>query len=144
MMRSLPLQTQKLLLAQCFPAGKASLRRNTLVWEGALQPTAVSHVYEIRVTYCLNGRPEVLLLAPNPQQMADALAPGRTLPHVYSYNHPVRLCIYHPKKREWKPSMALAATVVPWAVMWLSFFEDWVCTDVWSGGGEHPETRFLT
>src|SRR6202043_2149851 len=77
---------------------------------------------------------------PNPQQMADALAPGRTLPHVYSYDHPVRLCIYHPKKREWKPSMALAATVVPWAVMWLSFFEDWVCTDVWSGGGEHPET----
>jgi len=25
--------------------------------------------------------------------------------------------------------------------MWLSFFEDWVFTDVWSGGGEHPQIK---
>jgi hypothetical protein len=137
----LSLQAQRLFLAQCFPEAKSMFRHGVLIWEGLLQPTAVSHTYEIRITYSLSRQPEVRLLAPNPQEMADKAIPGRTLPHIYTSDHPVQLCIYHPKKREWKPNMPLAATIIPWTVMWLSFFEDWVCTDVWSGGGEHPETH---
>jgi len=25
--------------------------------------------------------------------------------------------------------------------MWLAFFEDWLVTDVWSGGGIHPNVK---
>lgn len=70
--------------------------------------------------------------------MADAVIPGRKLPHVYAEEPLVKICIFHPNKREWNPRMSLALNVVPWMAEWLSFFEDWVITDVWSGGGEHP------
>jgi len=139
MIQPLSLRAQKLLLEQGFPDGECSVRRNRLVWEGRVQPTAVTHSYDIRVTHELYTLPEIFLLSPNPQEMADAVIPGRRIPHVYSYEHPIRLCVYHPKKREWKYTMPLVTTVIPWTIMWLSFFEDWVCTDVWSGGGEHPE-----
>ncbi len=141
MIQPLSLRAQKLLLGQGFPDGECSVRRNRLVWEGRVQPTAVSHSYDIRVTHELYTLPEIFLLSPNPQKMADAVIPGRRIPHVYSYEHPIRLCVYHPKKREWKYTMPLVTTVIPWTIMWLSFFEDWVCTDVWSGRRRTPRTR---
>jgi hypothetical protein len=137
-MQPLSIQTQKALLAQCFPVGTGRIQRASLVWEGSVQPTAISLSYTIRVDYSLGELPKVSLLSPNAQQLADEVLPGRTLPHVYSHDHPIRLCVYHPSKREWKEGMPLATTVVPWTIMWLSYFEDWVITDVWSGGGEHP------
>jgi hypothetical protein len=141
MMQPLSLRTQKLLLGQGFSDGECTLRRGGLVWEGRLQPTAVSNSYTVRITHAVGRLPEIFLLAPDAQAMADAVIPARKIPHVYSYEHPIRLCVYHPKKREWKYTMPLATTVIPWTIMWLSFFEDWVWTDIWSGGGEHPETR---
>jgi hypothetical protein len=35
--------------------------------------------------------------------------------------------------------MMIANTIVPWSVLWLFYFEDWLCTGEWSGGGVHPE-----
>ena len=36
-------------------------------------------------------------------------------------------------------------TVVPWTSLWLFYFEDWLASNEWKGGGEHPpatsETR---
>lgn len=136
--RPLHLRAQKLLLEQCFPEAKTTLRKNTLVWEGRLQPTAVSHRYRIRISYGLGRAPEIILVEPNAQNIADGVIRGRRPPHIYSVE-PFSLCVYHPKKREWKSSQPLATTIVPWTSMWLSYFEDWVYTDVWSGGGEHPE-----
>ena len=139
MMKPLSLRTQKFLLGQGFGDGRCTIRGDRLVWESRIQPTAISYSYSIRITHELYALPQIFLLSPNPQEMADAVIPGRKIPHVYSYDHPIRLCVYHSKKREWKNTMPLVATVIPWTVMWLSFFEDWVSTDVWSGGGEHPE-----
>lgn len=28
--------------------------------------------------------------------------------------------------------------IVPWTSLWLYFFEDWLATDEWKGGGKHP------
>ena len=39
---------------------------------------------------------------------------------------------------EWNPTMLLSRTIVPWASEWLLFYELWVITGVWLGGGiEH-------
>jgi hypothetical protein len=27
---------------------------------------------------------------------------------------------------------------VPWAYLWLFYFEHWLATDEWQGGGKHP------
>ena len=53
----------------------------------------------------------------------------------------MRLCVYMPSTGEWHPSKALAATVIPWSIVWFGFFEDWVFTNVWSGGGIHPDIK---
>jgi hypothetical protein len=34
--------------------------------------------------------------------------------------------------------MLLDRTIVPWAVLWLYFFEEWLRSGEWLGGGEHP------
>jgi hypothetical protein len=36
--------------------------------------------------------------------------------------------------------MLLATTTVPWALLWLFYFESWLVTGAWDGGGIHPET----
>ncbi|AIQ89412.1 protein of unassigned function [Methylobacterium oryzae CBMB20] len=33
--------------------------------------------------------------------------------------------------------MLLGRTIVPWAILWLWFFEDWLATGEWRGGGVH-------
>jgi hypothetical protein len=34
--------------------------------------------------------------------------------------------------------MYIADTIVPWAALWLVFYEYWLATGLWLGGGEHP------
>jgi hypothetical protein len=36
--------------------------------------------------------------------------------------------------------MRLDLTVVPWTALWLFYFEEWLASDDWKGGGMHPET----
>jgi hypothetical protein len=35
--------------------------------------------------------------------------------------------------------MRIDQTFVPWATTWLYYFEDWLITDEWKGGGRHPD-----
>jgi hypothetical protein len=37
--------------------------------------------------------------------------------------------------------MFLADTILPWAVEWLAYYEIWLATGVWYGGGEWPPRR---
>jgi hypothetical protein len=37
--------------------------------------------------------------------------------------------------------MKLNETYLPWTSEWLDYFEEWLVTDVWAGGGAHPEPR---
>ena len=131
------LMVQKLFLSECFPDAICTIRRDVLTWDGWLQPSAISHRYKIRITYKLGDVPEIILLEPDAQQLADKVISGRRPPHIYGTD-PLRLCVHHPGRRDWKSTQPIATTIIPWTIMWLSFFEDWVCTDVWSGGGEHP------
>ena len=133
----LPLQVQKFLLDQTFTGTLCKITKHELTWEGWLRPSAVSYIYLIRLIYKLGSDPEIFLLEPDPFALADKVIPNRPLPHNYRGN-PLRLCLFLPGNGEWKPIDPLAMTVIPWAVEWLWFFEDWVFTNVWSGGGIHP------
>ena len=75
----------------------------------------------------------MIVLSPNLNQ----LAAGRFLPHVYSIK-PVRLCLNFPSYGEWTLDKSIAETIVPWAYLWLMYFEHWLATDEWQGGGKHP------
>jgi hypothetical protein len=117
-------------------AGHGEVRMNRrLVWRCEVSPTPVSRTYAIRVEYCLGQAPEVFVEAPD----LVALAGGRPLPHIYPPDERQKLCVYLPRSGQWTPSRALTKTILPWTVMWLLYFEDWLGCGVWNGGGMHPD-----
>ena len=77
-----------------------------------------------------------MVVSPDLNELAD----GRHLPHVYS-TKPVRLCLFDPQTAEWSPGASIADTIVPWTYEWLFYFEEWLVSDEWKGGGRHPEVR---
>lgn len=113
--------------------GVGRLRRNQLRWEFAAQPTPLARTYRVRIDYEFGDTPLVHVVHPD---LVD-LAGGRRLPHVYRQKPP-RLCLYLPRAGEWQPHMLLVDTIVPWSILWLFYFEDWLETNEWQGGGVHP------
>lgn len=97
------------------------------------QPTVLSRKYLIRVSYRQYQRPMVIVLEPD----LVALADNRKLPHVYNQSPP-ELCLYLPNTGEWSPEKLISMTILPWSMLWLYYFENWLATDEWVGGGEHP------
>ena len=87
----------------------------------------------MRIEFAQGSIPETYVDAPDLQ----ALAGERAIPHLYGHNPP-KLCLYLPKTYEWQPQMRLDLTVVPWSVLWLFYFEEWLLSDDWKGGGMHP------
>jgi len=140
--KPLNLRAQKLLLDQCFPEAACTIKGRTLIWEGKIRPSVVSCFYQIRIIYTLGEPPDVFVLSPDLQTVSDATKPGRRPPHIYGTN-PLKLCLYLPGTSQWNSGNPLVTKIVPWTIMWLSFFEDWVFTDVWSGGGTHPNVKEL-
>ncbi|HHA1433722.1 TPA: hypothetical protein ACOEET_002638, partial [Enterobacter hormaechei subsp. hoffmannii] len=38
----------------------------------------------------------------------------------------------------WVPQYQLSETILPWASLWLFYFEQWLHSGIWEGGGAHP------
>lgn len=102
-------------------------------WTTQLRPTPLSRAYRVRLHYRDGKAPETFIDDPH----LPSLAPERALPHVYS-ERPTKLCLYLPGTGEWTPHLYLADTILPWTLLWLYYFELWLRTDEWHGGGEHP------
>jgi len=113
--------------------GYGQLGRGQLTWTWQAAPSALSRIYTLHIKFKEGGTPKVFVDQPD----LVALAEGRRLPHVYSES-PIQLCLYLPSSDEWHGSSLIANTVVPWATLWLYFFEEWLVSDDWKGGGEHP------
>lgn len=101
-----------------------------------LQPTSMSRAYLAHVMQREFNAPKVWIEQPS----LTTLAEGRRIPHLYDHVlH--QLCLYHPKKQEWAPRMPISKTVIPWTSLWLFYFEDWLVSGEWHGGGEHPPSK---
>lgn len=89
--QEISLMIQALRLQSYFPDSKYSIRLNTLVWKGQIQPTCLSPKYLIKVVYQREKHPNVYVLDPKPL----TLAKGETrLKHVYN-TEKQHLCIYY-------------------------------------------------
>lgn len=104
-----------------------------------LTPGPFSRVYTCLLKVRPDGKmPDLIVLEPD----LYSLAGGRAPPHIYRHDGPgAKLCLWWPKQREWMPQMQLSETYIPWASEWLWYFEDWLATDEWAGGGEHPAPK---
>jgi hypothetical protein len=124
------------LRASLISNGRGLVRRNELVWEFEARPSPLGRLYRVRIRYKKGETPQILVLSPD----LNVLAEGRHLPHVYSTN-PVRLCLYDPAAGDWSAEASLSDTIVPWIYLWLFYFEEWLVSGEWKGGGRHPEKR---
>jgi hypothetical protein len=115
-------------------AGSGRLRAGFLSWSYCVSPTPLSRSYLARIEYRQEGTPQAYIDDPDLAGMSGE----RRLPHVYEQS-PARLCLYLPGTGEWATSMRLDQTIVPWTALWLYYFEQWLISDVWHGGGAHPE-----
>jgi hypothetical protein len=79
------------------------------------------------------GAPEAFVDTPDLVELAN----GRRIPHVYS-DRPLRLCLYLPCALDWQKHLRIDETVVPWTYLWLGYFEEWLWSGEWKGGGVHP------
>jgi hypothetical protein len=116
--------------------GTGVLHAGHLIWTYTASPTPLSRDYQLRIDYRQGDVPQVFVDEPDLVLLAD----GRRLPHVYDQS-PTRLCLYLPCAREWSGRMRIDQTIVPWAALWLFYFEEWLDSDDWKGGGEHPLPR---
>lgn len=113
--------------------GDGVLRAGRLMWRYEATPSPVSRDYDLRIEFAHGGTPEVYVDAPD----LHALTDGRRIPHLYR-QRPPKLCLYLPKTYEWQAWMRLDQTIVPWSALWLFYFEEWLISDDWKGGGFHP------
>lgn len=109
------------------------------LWFGfKVAPTPMARVYQCVLKIYPFNFPEMLVMYPDPKE----LAAGRKLPHVYPHKgEGTKLCLWLPRTHEWVPQMRFKETYLPWTAEWLDYFEEWLVTDVWTGGGEHPELK---
>ena len=124
---------QFLAMKADFPQFKGKLGRNSSVrWVGEVAPFGISETYTVSIEYELRGRPRVTVLRPKLQTRA-----GKHAPHIFSDG---TLCLHLPG--EWCPEQTISSTIIPWLCEWLFFYEIWVATGTWHGGGsEHAANR---
>lgn len=115
--------------------GSGKLTRHGFNYEFSAKPSPLSRNYSIRITMKRNKWPNVYVASPNLLELAN----DRKIPHLYSQKKQ-KLCLFLPKVREWHFGKILSRTVVPWIYLWLFYFEEWLFSDEWKGGGIHPDT----
>jgi len=123
---------QAIFLRNAFPDSEIKLRNNKLIWIGNIKPTNLSKNYKVKIEYKLKNRPDVTILAPPLRSYYN----NRPLPHVFKGQ---KLCLFMYKYAEWSSGMRIDETIVPWTSLWLFYYEVWLLTGEWHGGGEHPE-----
>lgn len=116
-----------------FPSFQSRIHNGCLRSIGFIQPTVISRQYEVEFTQRGGKWPEVRVINPRLERGKQ----DEDIPHMYCQE---RLCLYLPSGDEWKPSQPIALTIVPWTSLWLAFYEGWLATGEWQGGGVHPET----
>jgi hypothetical protein len=127
-----PAQQYLFLMNSLGGHGAGSLAATGLTWRYKQRPTPLSREYTVRIQYERGGVPEVFVEDPD----ITALAAGRDIPHVYK--NPLLLCLYLPRSGEWEGTMRIDRTFIPWTAVWLYYFEEWLASDDWKGGGVHP------
>lgn len=114
--------------------GTGTLGIGRFEWEFSAKPSPLSREYQLRIVYKQGCTPQVFVDSPDLTELAQ----GDNLPHVYQ-QQPTQLCLYLPGTGQWTAEKWIVKSIIPWAVLWLYYFEDWLVTREWKGGGKHPK-----
>ena len=128
---------QMIALKASYPSAMCEIKNGTLWWfSKEVRPTPLSKEYSVLMTYQPGSRPKIRVFGDELQSL-DA----KDFPHKYSIDPDkqiVEICLYR-YAHEFSKYKLLANTVVPWIIEWLFYYEIWLTTGEWLGGGEHPQ-----
>ncbi len=128
----LSLVVQLTNLRRVWPALDCAVQRGLLRATGWVTPSPLTQPYRIELKYRLDDDPKVWVREP---RIVPERAANDPVPHVYDRTTEPRPCLFYPNEREWRSDKLLAMTVVPWLLVWLSFYEVWLATGRWMGEG---------
>jgi hypothetical protein len=132
--RTLGIREQLAFMRLWWPAFITHVRHGILISEGDLCPDELCDTYRVKITYQGGGTPEVRVLQPKLRPREE----GGQIKHMYEQE---RLCLYLPGTGEWSADKPIAVTILPWASLWLYFYEVWHATGEWLGGGMEPDVK---
>lgn len=116
---------QHLHIRHRFPSFSGRRDGGAYCWRGDLQPRLSSPVYRVEIRCRDRGAPNVRVLSPPLPDNAPHRYPDGTL------------CLYWPKEWCWTNDKIIAKTVLPWAALWLYYYELWLDTGEWLGSSSH-------
>lgn len=131
--RRITLAQQQAAIMGAFPESKAIIKKSILVWNGKLKPTPLSKEYKVTIKYNGISTPEAWVFGDELAQLE-----AHDFPHKYQINieeKRVKMCLFMPRSNEWNTSKLISDTIVPWAIEWLYYYEIWLVTGEWCGGG---------
>ncbi len=114
-----------------WPQFECSIAGGRLTCVGIIQPRPVSGTYTIQIGYTVGWYPRTSVLKPALRRRR----PDQRIPHTYSDSE---LCLFTPSDGDWTSDMLIATTIVPWTYEWIVFYEVWLGTGEWLGGGSIP------
>lgn len=129
-------------LGQCSLSanGSGKFEKEYFYWEFDAKPSSFSKTYRVLLIWDYKlAAPKVYIL----NNELHTVSKEKLIPHLYS-REKVQLCLYYPKYKEFNIYMSLCETIIPWTYLWLSYYEEWLYSDEWKGGGEHPNVSSST
>lgn len=131
-----PQHFKSLTLCPLSSNGSGSIEKDYFYWEFDVKPSTFSRVYRVLLIWDFSkNNPRVYILNEEVHKVANK----RVIPHLYSQEK-IQLCLFKPSYNQFSMSMSLCETIIPWTYLWISYYEEWLYSDEWKGGGIHPES----
>ena len=137
--KSISLAHQEAALLAAYSESSAKISGGYLVWSGKVRPAPLSQMYNLQVEYDGKRNPKTYVVGDELRKLDDP-----DLPHKYSVDikdKRIELCLFMPGENEWHSSKLISLTIIPWAIEWLYFYEIWLATGEWCGGGFHHDMQ---
>ena len=90
------------------------------------------------IFYQLGKSPKVWIVGDELEKLDSPEFPHKF--DIDAKNKMVRICLY--RYSEFDSRKLISNTIIPWTIEWLYFYELWLATGEWLGGGEHVDNRF--
>jgi len=132
------LARQKLAICSSFGGSICDINKNQLTWLGEIKPTPLSKKYNVLIVYQMDKNPKVWIVGDELEKLDSPEFPHKF--DVDEKNKMVRICLY--RYSEFNPFKLISNTIIPWTIEWLYFYELWLATGEWLGGGEHVDSGF--
>ncbi len=123
---------QRNRMRMAWPDFDCRLQGSLLVCRGSVTPSPINAKYDVVIRYRAGEKPRTLVEAPQLRPREDE----EKIPHTFPDGS---LCLSY--RDQWTGEKYIAATTVPWTQEWLFFYEAWLVTGEWLGGGIHTSPK---